>query len=533
MITNNNYQHKQTSFGNAAVINGTMNYLATNQAIGATVVDLKSMVIPRTAIDFTRTPEAGMETARREVAACALYAAIGLFGLGAAYTILPFSNIKKYDIPVTKITAGSDTIEGFAQTWHKALAKGDLASTDGKGKVVDSYLDDIFKSISGVNGETKKAIDPELQKDIVKELKDLLMDEKGGYKIAKEKRATLTQKLINATGAGEHLHMDLPEKPISNSAENILDNAYSLGRTFMQEKVHNEFKTNGANNDFIKNLKRFNNKKMVLGLAAASAVALSMQAINRWMTKRKTGSDGFVAYKDKNGKVKKAEKDKSMGFFGMKIAASIGIMALALKSMIGFGKPEGEAATKAFWSRTKDELKKLPKKLEITKIMPNLNHYRLVYAATLVGRFMASSDKNELRESATRDFLGFTSWLILGDIAARSVAKYFEGKHKDITLLNYNNPKAKGLLNASLKTHAELLYASSKDTIGKSVTEASKIASANTNKALKYLNIAQASGYGISALLLGVTIPMLNKVITDRAAANDNAKEEAKAKKAA
>jgi len=513
IITNNNNTSRKPAFGNAAALNGVMNYLATNQAIGASATDMGFMVIPRTAIDSTRTPEAGVETGRRELASCLLYAGMGFFGLGAAHVVSVFSSSKKYEVPLYKINAGSSAIDSLAHSWNNSLGENrDIASKEAKEVAVKSYLNDVFDSVSGLSGETKTSLssNKEIKKEIVDKLSTLLMTEED-YKIAKEEKSKLVQKIIHATGASEHLTLPNKTKEITEngvkkfeeikiSAGDLLDNTYAMGRTFMQDKVAAEFKNtqNISDNKFLKSLKQFNSKKMIIGIGAASAVALAMQAVNRMMTQKKTGSAGFQVYKDKDGKGEKAAKDNSTGFKLLKGLSAAAMAAYAFKTIGG-------------------KLKDLPKKIEFTKLMPNMNQYKFIYAVSIVGRLLAASDKNELRETTTRDFLGFTSWLVLGDLAAKRVAKYFED-HKGVKLLNCDDPKAKGfdkLMKSSVKTHEELLY-TDKGALGKSVKKASKVASEQAKKALKYLNVAQLSGYAFSGVLLGVAIPMLNKVITDK-----------------
>ena len=496
LINNQTNTRKNTSFGNGALLTSTMNFLATNEAIGATAVDLGAMVIPRTAIDYTRTPEAGMETFRREIVSCILYAALGVFGLAAAMTLAPFSPAKKYDIPLHKITAGDDAIDTMAHAWNKALKE------PTKEKTVESYLNQVIGSVSGIDKEQRISIKskPEQYEDIVKTLKTMLLDEGKNFDFDKKQKHELVQKIIHSAGSSENLKLDVAGgKTISIAAADLLDNTYVLGRAFMKDKVAREFKPDIdiKDNKFIKSLKGMNSGKIWLGLGVASAFALSMQAINRWMTQKKTGSAGFVAYKGQ-----KAEKDNSFNFQALKGVASAAMAALTLGSIMDFKNPL-------------KNLKTIPKKLQFTRLMPNLAQYKLVYGITIIGRFLASSDKNELRESVTRDFLGFTSWLILGDVAARSFARMFE-KQKGITLLNRKDDNKKiGIMNSYLKTHEEILYSKNEKTLNNTVKEAYKLASDNAKKALKYRNLAQLGGYVVSGLLLGIAIPLLNKFVTD------------------
>ena len=70
------------------MVDTTLRYLATNQAIGANGVDLCSMVAPRTASDTVkRGPAAGLETFRREIMGTVNDSIIGLFGAFAGALI--------------------------------------------------------------------------------------------------------------------------------------------------------------------------------------------------------------------------------------------------------------------------------------------------------------------------------------------------------------------------------------------------------------------------------------------------------------
>ena len=81
-------------------------------------------------------------------------------------------------------------------------------------------------------------------------------------------------------------------------------------------------------------------------------------------------------------------------------------------------------------------------------------------------------------------------------------------------------------MKSSIKTHEELLY-SNKDAFGKSIKEASKLASAETKKALKCLNMSQLGGYASSGILLGLFIPMLNKIVTNKLHEKETEKKKA------
>ena len=80
-FTTNQQQYKQQSNPNfTGGFDLFLRFLDTNQAWGACAVDLGSMVIPRTAIDMSRNPEAGMETARREGMGTMNHSLVGVYG---------------------------------------------------------------------------------------------------------------------------------------------------------------------------------------------------------------------------------------------------------------------------------------------------------------------------------------------------------------------------------------------------------------------------------------------------------------------
>ncbi|MDD3419433.1 MAG: hypothetical protein PHE78_02410 [Candidatus Gastranaerophilales bacterium] len=269
IVTNDKkYTPARTAFGNA-YLNASMNFFATNQALGASATDLGFMVIPRTAVDMTRTPEAGIETGRRELASCLLYAGMGFFGLGAAHLVGALSDIKKFGKEIHKVTAGSQAVESLGSVWNDSLQKHgrDLSVSGTKEKVVKSYVETIFDSVTGLDGEKQVPLSnkPELKKEIVEEFNKLLFDGKTHKIEDKEQKTKLIRKIIKATGSGEHLTLNVKgQEALKLSAKDLLDNTYSLGHTFMQDKVADTFKQtdNIKNNEFIKSFKKFNFRKM-------------------------------------------------------------------------------------------------------------------------------------------------------------------------------------------------------------------------------------------------------------------------------
>ena len=114
ILQQNNAQKltQQTNFKGA--VDTSFRYLATNQAIGANLVDFSFMVAPRTINDgVKRGPAAGMETGRRENMGTINDSCVGLFGAAAGAAIAG-SLTKKYETKVNKMFTSPDTLHILA-----------------------------------------------------------------------------------------------------------------------------------------------------------------------------------------------------------------------------------------------------------------------------------------------------------------------------------------------------------------------------------------------------------------------------------
>ena len=85
-LTENKKEKQNIQFkGTGDYISLGLRFLDTNQAWGANAVDVGSMVLPRTTVDFiNRGPAAGMETGRREASGTINHSLIGVYGSLAA-----------------------------------------------------------------------------------------------------------------------------------------------------------------------------------------------------------------------------------------------------------------------------------------------------------------------------------------------------------------------------------------------------------------------------------------------------------------
>lgn len=518
-VENNKKERPQfTGFTDYATLG--LRFLDTNQAWGANAVDLGSMVIPRTAVDMAnRGPAAGMETGRREASGTINHSLVGVYGTIAGLLLATSLN-SKYGIKAHKLFIDDDTLELLGKAWDKQVKAGNA-------NPLDAYLKDVFKNAETRVGEEWKSIPEDKINDIVKRYSEAIKAQDAPTTISKDLKAYAKSVIMGSTGSENSFR--LAKNQETNSISNILDNIYNASRTFVNKKVSDTFKASSDinSNAFIKALKHMNLRRSMLGIGIASAVGMSIQPLNIYITKKKTGSDGFVG-------VEGREKDNSKAFKVMKAAAAA-IFGTGIIATIG----------------TKGGLKGLAKKIQFKGLIPTLDQFKFIYGVTIMSRFAVARDKDELRESIVKDTLGFFNWLILGNFVAKMTANAM-----DQNLLNYSEKEhGKGFFNKILKapmvTRDEVLHRGLKaagiDTIenGKALTfkqmlsklNDSKVSSAirkETKGKMRALSIAQVAGYLYSGLVLGVGIPKLNIYMTNKSEAKRKARlAEEKAKKSA
>lgn len=476
--------------------NSVLRFLDTNQAWGANSVDLCSMVIPRTTVDFiNRGPDAGLETGRRESMGTFNHSMVGVYGTAAGMGLAYLFN-KNYGIRADKIFANNDTVNILANYWSEAKGK-----STSPNEYIRAYTDKIADNIKFFNTtrDSNKGyvkLSKEAQEKFSSALADKLLNS-NSQTIDKELQKYLHSLLVADTGAETKVMLEGFNIHAENSLKNLISNVYNVSKTFMEQKVNNLFSQGEWNNSFIKGLKSLNIKRSVAGLGIASAIGMATQPINMYLTKKKTGQDGFVG-------VPGREKDKSSGF-------------KMLKTLVA------SAFTVGALSTITTNPKNLLNKIQFQGMTPTVAQLKLVYGLTIASRLLSARDKDELRESTVKDTLGFLNLLVLGTLVTKGVANAF-----DKSLINVTKEGSKNffswLTQSSLKTRDEVLYEALKkkgiSTVrdGKAIPfkELIKLADKSTKGKLRALNIAQIAGYLYSGLVLGVGVPKLNIYMTNK-----------------
>ena len=502
----------------------TLRFLATNQAVGANGVDLCSMVAPRTTIDFVqRGPAAGLETGRREIMGTINDSCIGLFGAGAGWLIAKSIN-KKFGLDVNKMFTAPETLHILAENKASQI-KNNQSQLD--------YIKSTLENVKAFNPDAKGA-DKEGYTKISKEKIDevaKILDESLNNNVkfndwTKDKTASSREVLINkiteSTGAqSEYILESVDKKTVSKTnLKSLLNDMFIVSDSFNKNNVKEAFAEQIKSgktvqeNSFIKGLSKFMKTRSAMGFGIATAIGLSVQPINMYLTKLKTGSDGFVGVEGRS-------KDNSAGFKAIKVVSAAAFFSMILGTL--------KMSPMTFIKSPS----KFMEKMSFNGKMPTINQLKGLYGLTIISRIMSTRDKDELRESLTKDFLGYLSWLVLGDIVNKLVADSMDKSTMNYRTDSKNAGKFKRTFNGSLKTRDEILVETlAKEGISTTKTENGKIFNKKfsemlkdldkkpelkkiAKKRLRTLNVAQVAGYMVSGLVLGLGIPNLNIYVTN------------------
>lgn len=503
-----------------------LKFLETNQAWGATAIDVGCMGIPRTTVDFSRGPDAGLETARREFSSTVDDALVGSYGFVAAMALAGAMN-KRFKVKAHKMFVNNEMTDILGHTWDKHKASD---------APVKNFLGEVFDSVTGFNPDHVKAnskgrvkIDSETQKAIVEKLSGEIGNE--AENVSKDTINYVKSLAMTSVGSEHDFKMErtIGDKLVktSSSLDAFVNDVCKMAKSFVKPEVGKTFEGKGevVSNEFLKGLKGLNKKASIIGLAIATGIGVSLQPINMYLTRKKTGKTGFVG-------VEGREPDKTKGFKLLK-AGVAGVAGFAIFKNIG-------------------KFSEILGKVQFKGLTPTIPQYKLVYGMTIISRLLSARDKNELRETSIKDSLGYVSWLILGGFVSKLTAAGFEGmskfKNAGEKFIRYNKAEnGSGKLNWLTKSHIvtrdEVLYSAFKkagiSTLTKdgkralSFKELMKTASENASKSpemkmalkkIKYLNFVQFAGYLYSGIVLGVGIPKLNISITKAIEKNRKAK---------
>ena len=492
--------------------NKSYKFLADEPVWGATIIDLTAMVAPRTWTDGkNRGFNAGFETGFRESESSANDAAVGLYGVAAGSLIAGAIN-KKYGVKVNKIFASTDASHVYTAKWDKNAGN------------MDNYIKDIVDNIEAFNPNSPKAdakgfvrIPENHKQGIIEDLKTIANAAPDKMnKVWKETKDNLAGKMLDALGVEDSLklvHKEAGvEKATSSNAKILMENFYHMTKAFKSNKVSSK------TGEFLKDYHKFGNLRTAIGILIAGIFAVGAQPLNVYLSKKRTGTDGFVG-------VEGRKKDNSFGFKALKTATSLGMIGIMLATLGALPKNP---------KKFKDIPKLFLEKNQYKGKNPTINQFKTVFGLAITSRLFTSRDKDEHREVVTKDVLGFFNWLMLGNVFNKLIIHKFQNKGANLLkrepLPKNANwwQKTVNFLNSSIATHSEVAVKGLKKETGiKSIIKPNgKAMSFNeifkalpkngqTRKNLRLLNFAQLGGYIYSAVVLGFGIPHLNIYMTN------------------
>ena len=502
--------------------------LDKNAMIQVSFVDTVSTNIPRTLVDLKTGLAAALETFRREFS--------GLFVncLMPGLVVKGLANV----LPKAKEFEGTDVVGSWANGSSIDRLKGayNKAQASGAKDKTRAYVEQALGSLEGLDGRTwvkfaDKATTPEYTQAV-----DAITEAIG--KTGKERKNLLRQaqtKLVGVTKAENILRFNGAAQ--SNLEETLRDVA-DLGSKFNTVKSKTLKTLGGTVDDVVtpettskiadsvgkygEKLKGFVNKKSLIGMGVVIAIAVSVQSINRAITRKQFDAEGAPIYKDfgKKDTTQKMDEKKKKQFFGKKLLSAAGMYGLAALSMMK--KPSLGM-------------------FQFSGIFPTMDQCRWIALSTFASRMLAAEDENELRESTVRDLASFAGLYFLGDYVKKGVASGIEAFSKtkkgaqllgeNVVLLNRQKEVAKPVLEqgaSTLKKIGSQVGFRAKQ-FGNWIknTELKTAAEVSSTKVRNMRNICRVADIAFSIVMLGILLPKYNRSVTEKKVAEAQKREEA------
>ncbi len=519
-INNSRKSRKQISNKGAIdsafnVLNNGFRFLDKNAMFQVSFLDIVSSIAPRTIVDLGTGMAAALETFRRESAGLIINCLIpGVIVKGVA-GLLPKSDILKGTKPVSS-WANAETIDKLKNVYNNAQNSGAIDTTR-------EYVTQSLNSIKGLRNNKWTQYSnyinrPEYQEAITKLTEAI-------SKSGKDRKSALAEaqnKLVGLTKAENVLKFN--DKACANLSDTLRD-IVDMGEKFNTVKettvknlLPNELssdvnnKISSALNKYSTDLKKFVNRKSLIGLALVLGLGFSFQKINRAITKKQFKTEGAPIYKDfgQDGIQKKEMTPKEKKRFAIKkVFAFLSMYGLAGLSMMK--KPSLGM-------------------FQFSGPFPSINQCRVISATTFASRMLAAEDENELRESIVRDMATFSSLYFLGDYVKKAAASGFEALSKsksgsklikeNVVLLNRSKEIVKPMFNADASTKEKIVknvsYRAKQFGNWVKNTELKTAAEVSGTKARNLRNLCRVADIAFSLLMLGIIIPKYNRHVTNK-----------------
>lgn len=455
--------------------------------VGVSFVDTVSTNIPRTVVDLKTGIPAALETARREFSGLFVNCLMPSFiVLGVAKCMNKGFQKKFPGINMANSWANQASIDFLSPIYKNARHAGTQPE-----EVAKAFARETLSRLEGLDGKTWVKFSDKLGTEGFEKAVDIIGDTISRFGLGKkETKAALAQAhklIVGETKASEILRVN--GKRLGTNLSDLLRDQVDLGRKFATKPVGEHL------SNFSKQATKFINKKSLIGLGIIIPLAMSVQALNRRLTRKQFKAKGAPIYKDfgKKNTHKDLNPQEEKKFFAQKCMAAAGMVGLAVLSMMK--KPTVQM-------------------FQFKGMFPTVDQCRAIACSTFASRMFAAEDSNELRESTVRDVASFSGLYFLGDYVAKGVATAIEKVRPDVKLLNVVKESAKTdsvpkkfwnwVKNVQLKSFDEISGAGAKN----------------------LRSVCQVASVLFSIAFLGIALPRYNRSVTEKKVARQKAEEE-------
>ncbi len=515
---------KNTSFKGAGidcvfnVVDKFFGVLDKNPMIQVSFVDTVSTNIPRTLMDLSTGLAAAFETCRREFS--------GLF----VNCLMPGLIVKGIAsiLPKSKEIAGTDVAASWANGASTERFKEIYKSVQDSDTVnkAKEYAEKVLGSIEGLDGKNwvryaDKSSAPKYKEAVEEIVKATSVNGKSRKMLLKDAQS----KIAEVTKAENILRFNGVKQ--SNLEETLRDmtDLYTKFETVKNNSPKGAVKD--AIDKYSSSLINFVNKKSIIGMILVIGIAVSIQTINRAITRKQFKAAGAPIYKDfgKKDTTQKMDEKEKKRFKIKKLLSAIGMYGLAALSMMK--KP-----TMGMF--------------QFSGIFPTMDQCRWIAASTFASRMLGAEDDNELRETTVRDIASFSGLYFLGDYAKKGAASAIEALSKtkkgaelfggNVVLLNRSKEIEKPVIEQCAaplqKAFQQGKYRLKQFGNWIKNTELKTAAEVSSTKVKNLRNICRMADIAFSIVMLGIILPKYNRAVTEKkvAAAKLRAEQENKSR---
>ena len=440
--------------------------------VGVSVIDGSTAIVPRTLVDARTNGFMAAETFRRESMGLFINCLFPSFAvLGLAKAVQPMTMGKKFKhLDMASVWANEETLNKFSDIY-----KNTAGTTEQRVAQYTHNLVNGLEGFEGSGGVQWKSFEGKTG-DAAKKLADLILQPKVSKKETKKVLGEVFESLANSTKTTEVIRFKGDTKVFSSNLSETLRDAVALGRRFKDNVVSDNM------GEFVKRGTKLINRKSLIGMAVLVPLAMSIQFINRAITKWHSGHEGAPIYKD-FGKQKpiKVQKDKKNLNLNKAIASAVMVGTTLLTNKNGFSK----------------------KMFQFKGLFPTLDQCRWIACATIVSRMLASDDNSELKETGIRDIATYLGLYALGDFVAKGTGTLIEKAKPGIKLLSRN----------AVENAPKNIFEKTKNWFGSTRLKTfAEVAPA----AKPYRTLCQLAHLGSSMLVLGLAIPRYVRSCTER-----------------